>query len=791
MYFYLFKYKMTTLCVPLDRVDVKADILDGIAKVQITCKFHNSNSFVISPIHYFSLDTNAIINNLNMKVDERYFTSLIKERTHAKQAYMTAVSDGKKASIIEKLSDSEYKLQLGNVNPYENVDISVEYVSVLDCNSNGSYIFVFPTNISTKYFSVSSNQTDKSFANDLSKLTYSSDIPYHYTFNIKWESVNNILGFEAPSHLCEIEHCGNKLIIVSNGNPSKGDFSIAVKTDHKPRVYYYEDTKSDEIYILATLKVDKPEVLPETRLKKDFRIIVDCSGSMDGRFLTCSKMEATKSAILHFLDLLNLDDYFNITFFGSNFSDMLQKSIKVTKESIFFAKEIVKRIGADMGGTELFDCLENSILNMENVDNVDCEKIIVLFTDGQIGNYTSLTNAVEKYYNFCNDFSLALSKSITNPEELAHKLINNRFRIFTIGIGNDVDRKLIKKLAYITGALYLHAKDSARMESALQYLMSNINAKYYLEARLEGIDNRAGINVYPNKNYVFLRKISQSQKTELEKSGLTLLCTNSKTNAPVKLNLKFDKFVKRNDTLKQMYYNIFIKELEHQLEFSELDYTEHLSKKQELIEISVKENIMSKYTSFLIVDDIQTVHHDQSIDVSIPHYSNTHIQIQPQISNIRLEEEVDTLDGGMDMFGGYYSPAYSTGEKDFVPYKTEIERDDILVGLCNLDSNKLMFVDHIKICCKNLEDLNIFASKNNLDVVSYYNIVMYFKMSEHKDLINHAHHFLCSIIEFNKSITPFKMLKTWYEYKKYITELIKENNRRTYQYYSKRGGGDY
>lgn len=789
------------MSIPLKTIHVKADILDGIAKVSLECHFINENNYPVNLTHYFSLDCNAIINNLEITIGERMLKSTVEEKKKAENQYINAVNSGRKGSIIKKLSDNDYKLQIGNVDKFEKIKIMIEYITTLECNQNGSYIFVFPTNISAKYFQENStSQQDKIYINEMSsltfhqdkiyidemlKMTYSSQISYSYTFEICWKSANQILGIEAPSEICEINYNENEVFIVSNGFPFNGDFNIALKTEHKPAVYYYEDIKTKEIYTLMSIRVDKPEEITENRLKKDYKIIIDCSGSMKDKFNSTTKMTETTKAVIKFLNLLKKDDYFNITFFGSKFKKLFESSVKLTDESVNFATNKLLCTDANMGGTELFECLKDSIINTDNVDNAECEKIVVLFTDGQIGNYSSLTNEIFSNYNFCNDFSLASSETETETDvELkAKKLINNRFRIFTIGIGNDVDRKLIKKLAEITGGIYVCAKDSNFMKKTLEFIASNINAKYYLDAYLD--DNENAINVYnsmyPNQNYIFAKKFNNIE--ELKNKGITLLCKNSKTNAPVKCNIKFEKIVKKNIELKQIYMNFIIKNLEHVLEFNEIDYKKSNEIINYIINISTCEKIMSKYTAFLIVDDVQTVF-ENSTNITIPHY----------ISNHDLGEEIDRLDGGMSMFGGSSRTCY-VGEKNFIPHKLTIEKKDILQSLNNLNEFQMFCLTCEIVCYKSFENLVKDALKSNMSPEIYYNTIVYFEMTKYSDLMNYAHKLLRSICKFCDKLTSFKMLKAKNIYNEYISVLKTENDQRTYRSYVSYsyggGGGDY
>jgi hypothetical protein len=151
----------------------------------------------------------------------------------------------------------------------------------------------------------------------------------------------------------------------------------------------------------------------------------------------------------------------------------------------------------------------------------------------------------------------------------------------------------------------------------------------------------------------------------------------------------------------------------------------------------------------------------------------------------------------MDMFGGGsggHSSAYWTGEKNFVPYETEISRNNIIHSLNHLNQHKMLYLEYKFACYKSFDDLVKYATRLKMSPELYYNIVMYFSMIKHKDLQNHAYQLLCAICNSESNLTSFRMLKTKNLHKENINELCAENNRRQYRYYPERswgGGGDY
>jgi von Willebrand factor A domain-containing protein 5 len=82
--------------------------------------------------------------------------------------------------------------------------------------------------------------------------------------------------------------------------------------------------------------------------KGDFVILVDCSGSMEGR------INLAKEALIFFLKSLPFDSYFNVYLFGSEFVSLFPGgSQKYSDTTLKNALDFGQGIDANMGGTEI------------------------------------------------------------------------------------------------------------------------------------------------------------------------------------------------------------------------------------------------------------------------------------------------------------------------------------------------------------------------------------------------------------------------------------------------------
>ena len=114
--------------------------------------------------------------------------------------------------------------------------------------------------------------------------------------------------------------------------------------------------------------------------EKEYMFIIDCSGSMRG-----IKMEDTKRAVIECLKQLDVGDKFNIIPFTNYYEHMEVESLEYNEENLKKAILYIENLNAS-GGTEILSPIQFALLNR------DTDKVIMLFTDGQVGNEKEIIN---------------------------------------------------------------------------------------------------------------------------------------------------------------------------------------------------------------------------------------------------------------------------------------------------------------------------------------------------------------------------------------------------------------
>ena len=129
-------------------------------------------------------------------------------------------------------------------------------------------------------------------------------------------------------------------------------------------------------------------------------------------------IELVKQALILFIQSLPPKSYFQLIGFGSNYEKYNQKPVEYNKENVESIMKTINQLRANKGGTNLFSPLDD-IFKSKDYDNIDLSHNIFILTDGQIENRETVQNSI-----------------VGNV---------NRFRIHSIGIGNDFDKILIER----------------------------------------------------------------------------------------------------------------------------------------------------------------------------------------------------------------------------------------------------------------------------------------------------------------------------------------------------------
>ena len=88
--------------LPLDCIDVRAEITGLTSRVELTQEFVNAFDVPLEASYVFPLPDRGAVTRMQMTADGRVIEAELREREAARQAYDEAIASGRRASIAEE-----------------------------------------------------------------------------------------------------------------------------------------------------------------------------------------------------------------------------------------------------------------------------------------------------------------------------------------------------------------------------------------------------------------------------------------------------------------------------------------------------------------------------------------------------------------------------------------------------------------------------------------------------------------------------------------------------------------
>jgi Ca-activated chloride channel family protein len=561
----------------------------------------NDASTPITSNYKFSLDGEAVVSGFHMSIGENKWVGVVKEKNQAQQQFNAAVSAGVKSSLLERISDNDYQVQIGPIASYETATIEFRYLTRVSVKKDGSYHFVLPTNIAPKYLPSTANQADIEYARKMGTVPYANQPAYKFEVDLTWRSGSALQEIVSPTNAIRTEVLSPRMVRVQCSTaPANGDFSLVVRTAQSTGAYFYNRGDGTQyLYVHNQIPAEKTAPTPKT-----ITVVLDRSGSMGG-----NKIVQAVKAVDEFLSLLKEDDstLVNIVSFGSHHSALYSHPVPATAGNIAQMRHLVRSFRADFGGTELLHCLTDVVRNEYGTFGTQVKKpefqstrehVVVLLTDGQV----------------------------SNREEVTEMLSQNAkgVRIMTIGIGHDADRELVQGVADATYGISRVLVDELDLTAALQDVLGYIDKQYYTDVRLPGHEvTQVSRVLYPAHPVDLFLRLDDAQLLAAERDGLSVTATDPVRGGAKVWPIAVKDCVQVGDLLEKLYANHVITELSKKVDMRPTPAAAAEEVKNMIVKLSVAHGIMNKHTSFLVISD-QRIHPSTVKDVrnvEVPHHT--------------------------------------------------------------------------------------------------------------------------------------------------------------------------
>ena len=570
--------------VPLKHTSVKAQISGFISRVTVTQDFENNFPEKIEAVYTFPLPQAAAVDDLTMLIGERTIKGKIMRRGEAQAAYTAAKEQGKVASLLNQERPNVFTQQIANIMPGQQIRIIISYVETLKYE-DGSYEWSFPMVVGPRYMpDTSSNdqQLHHSPAHARNGMRAGHDI----SLELDLDAGVPIFEVRSQTHETEVEQLSEHRAVVR--------LKDRVTIPNKDFVLTYRvagDSINDAVLAhrterggFFTLILQPPQrVSPEDVMPKELVFVLDTSGSMAG--FPLGKARETMD-----LALKNLypHDTFNLITFSGDTEILFPEPVPATPENLQKAKTFLESRNGN-GGTEMMKAIRAAL---DPSDSQYHLRIVCFMTDGLVGNDMEIISEVKKHTNA---------------------------RVFAMGFGNYPNRFLLDKMAEYGRGEVDYVSEMGDTEAVARRFHERIRNPLLTDLSVDW-GSMPVSDVYPTnipdlfsaKPVVLSGRYAPGGEGTIRLKG-KMAGQEFVRDIPVKL----PETEANHDVLATLWARRKVDDLMGQI-FSMQDKTAQEQQQEEVTQLGLNFKLMTQYTSFVAIDDLNFTGGDEPQRVDVP-----------------------------------------------------------------------------------------------------------------------------------------------------------------------------
>ena len=365
--------------LPLKSIDARFEACGDCASVVLEQIFEFEGPNPVDVLYTFPLPENASVHDCELRVGSRSVKAKIKPLEDAREDYRKAKAAGHRAALVETVRDNLFELQLGNVQPGDEIVIRLSFIVPLSGESALRRRLRIPTCPGVRYIPGRPVGADGGTdlvpdAGRLNPLRIGADDPDAAVFYCAGTIVGGS-NIESPSHEIEIlpPTPDGKMAVMSideSDSPDR-DFILTWEPVGAPLALMGADNPD---YLLCSIHA--PADLPQARGARDIFFLLDSSGSMSG-----PNWAALVEAFGLALAGLAAHDRVSVDVFDSLLQSISQGLLDAhSPKALNLPARLRKH--KPSGGTEFTSAFDETIAKARKARR----PVIIVITDGQFGD---------------------------------------------------------------------------------------------------------------------------------------------------------------------------------------------------------------------------------------------------------------------------------------------------------------------------------------------------------------------------------------------------------------------
>jgi Ca-activated chloride channel homolog len=559
--------------LPVKSIKLDVKINGQVATTHVEQIFRNDTPYTLEGTYFFPIPETASIVEFAIWENGKKLVGEVRSREEARRIYDAIVRSQRDPGLLEYAGKDLFQASIFPIPPNSDKKLELTYSQVLKAES-GTVAYRYPLGTGRNLWnqprpmmvdddSVRRNMPQQKFG------TVSGSIEI-----VAKQALRNIY---SPSHSIDTKRKGetgaNISFETSNNDKDFQMFYGLSDKDFGMSLLTYREAGKDGFFLLQLSPKDN--VSEKELVNKDIVFVLDTSGSMADE----GKMEKARSALLFGIKGLREGDRFNVISFAGEEHLMESGLISADSSGKKRGEEFVKKL-QPTGGTNINDAM---LAAMRQFNSTERPKMLVFMTDG-------LPTVGESN----------VDRIIANVEKGKFQNV----RLFTFGVGYDVNTTLLDKLASNNSGVSDYIEPKEDLEVKVGNFFTKVNSPVLTDLDLDFGNVQTDL-MYPRK-LTDLFKGSQitligRYKNERDLKDMTLRLkgkNGSESRSFAYENLDFPMRAEDNTFLPRLWATRRVGWLMEQIRAN----GDQSELRNEIVELGTKYGIVTPYTSYLATD---------------------------------------------------------------------------------------------------------------------------------------------------------------------------------------------
>jgi len=558
--------------LPVKSIKLDTRIVGQVATTHVEQIFRNDTPYTLEGTYFFPIPEAASIIEFAIWENGKKLVGEVRTREEARRIYDEIVRRQRDPGLLEYAGKDLFQASIFPIPPNSDKKLELTFSQVLKAES-GTVAYRYPLGTGRNLWRNSNPQIENVSSGNSTGMQKFGTVSGKIEIVGK-EALRNIY---SPSHSIEVKNKGEKNASVSfetsnNDNDfqlfyglSSGDFGMSLLT--------YREAGKDGYFLLQLSPKD--DISERELVSKDIVFVLDTSGSMNEE----GKMEKARSALLFGIRGLRDGDRFNVINFAGEEHLMETGLIRADAAGRKRGEEFVKKL-TPTGGTNINDALKASL---RQFDSSDRPKMLVFMTDG-------LPTVGESN----------VEKIISNAKEI--KI--DGLRLFTFGVGYDVNTRLLDRLAAENSGTAEYIEPKENLEVKISNFFTKVNSPVLTDLEMDfgGVQTdlmypRQLSDIFKGTQLTLIGRYKNA--SDIENVMLKLKGKSGKETRTFEYkNLDFPFRAEDNNFLPRLWATRRVGWLVEQIRSN----GENKELRDEIVDLGTRYGIVTPYTSYLATD---------------------------------------------------------------------------------------------------------------------------------------------------------------------------------------------